>query len=67
MHKIARSSESSIPDLNNSYFSRVEDQNVRFRGAVSSPVNRIRGAVRITHSSILRYRPRATWLENQFR
>lgn len=42
MHKIARSSESSIPDLNNSYFSRVEDQNVRFRGAVSSPVNRIR-------------------------
>lgn len=40
MHKIVRSNESSIPSKQR-YFSRVEDQNVRFQGAVSSPVNRI--------------------------
>lgn len=41
MHKIVRSNESSIPSKQ-CYFSRVEDQNLRFQGAVSSPVNRIR-------------------------
>lgn len=41
MHKIVRSDESSIPSKQ-CYFSRVEDQNLRFQGAVSSPVNRIR-------------------------
>lgn len=41
MHKIVRSNESSIPSKQ-CYFSRVEDQNLRFQDAVSSPVNRIR-------------------------